>query len=141
MRVATIAVVAAALVAARAALPSAGAGPGDGLVTVEGELRPAAALFGPLPDGKPWAPVEAGEPGGVWADGRFVLLLVDGRVLARLGAALPDPAAPVRVRGIVHDNGRAVTPVRIEYRSAGGWVVFDLPRSGTLAPAVLEGDE
>jgi hypothetical protein len=135
--------VAAVAAAAWAARPTAGAGAGeDGLTTAEGELRPAAALFGPPPAaGKAADPLADGGPGGLWADDKFVLLLVDGRVLAKLRAALPGPATLVRARGIAHDKGRAIDPVRIEYKVDGEWVAFDLPRSGTLAPTVLGGDE
>jgi hypothetical protein len=113
----------------------------QGMVTIEGELRSATSLFGETKPKEKTSPLAAGEPGGVLVEDRFVLLLVDGRVLAKLEAVLPTPDTVVRVRGISHDTGRSLTPVRIEYKSGDGWRVFDLPLSGTLAPSVLGGDE
>ncbi len=119
---------------------------GENWKAIEGELHSAASLFADNnTDGTQRAKLDRaalnnGLPGGVVANGKFIVLLVDGRVLGKLQAALAEDSNAIRVQGIMHDGGRSLTPGRIEYRSAGNWRPFDLPVSGTLATEVSGGD-
>ncbi len=127
----------------------AGAGdarPGaDGLQVIRGELRAASGLFakGKQSPAEPsdQEALARGTPGGVLTPKGLTLLLVDGRVLAGLRAAQPRWENVVRVTGILHDEGRSMTPLRVEYLDDGKWLPFDLPLSGTTAPGVQGGDE
>jgi hypothetical protein len=128
---------------------------GEALRQVEGELRAASSLFdaapnGPQTDGaedlgvaeeRDMEALEKGLPGGVLTKGRLCLLLVDGRVLAKLRAAQVGRPNRIRAAGLLHDGGNALTPFRIEYLRGGQWVTFNLPASGTSGPSVLRGDE
>jgi hypothetical protein len=129
---------------------------GESLRMLDGELRAALALFkenlpgseatdaGTDPESQEDLDMEAlerGSPGGIVVDEHFSLILVDGRVLARLRAAQVGRINRIRVSGLLHDDCQSITPLRIEYLSGGRWIVFDLPISGTLGPSVLRGDQ
>lgn len=142
MRHFIISLIASALAIAGAAPAAKADGGRDRWGAVEGELRSAASLFaaGTRTPALDRAALAKGLPGGVLAGKKFVLLLVDGRVLGKLYAALPEDANAVRVQGIVHDAGRSMTPERIEYKKSGGWKRFDFPLSGTSAGEVYGGE-
>ncbi len=131
-------------------MASGGAGTDDGLqATVEGRLCSAAALFNPLQDAVKEAGMDRrddealvhGLPGGILTGDQFTLLLVDGRLLARLRRARPKGPIRIRATGLRHDEGRCLTPLKLEYQEGDRWIVFDLPLSGSAGPASLRGDE
>jgi hypothetical protein len=120
----------------------------NGLKLLEGELHAASILFKAMPmEAQETLDADlkslgSGLPGGLLVKDKLTLLLVDGRVLGRLRTLQPKRDNAVRVYGVLHDDGRSMTPVRIEYRNEGEWLTFDLPLSGTLAGGgVLGGDE
>jgi hypothetical protein len=126
--------------------PQVKPGVGD-LQVLEGELRAASTLFGETKTIEPrdfqadTQSLTRGLPGGILTSKGFTMLLVDGRVLAKLRDVQRPGENAVRVYGILHDEGRSLTPFRIEYRDDRQWITFDLPTSGTLAPGVLGGDD
>jgi hypothetical protein len=131
-------------------LSSGGAGTDDGIqATVEGQLCSSAALFNPPRDAvkQKWTDqrddeaLARGLPAGILAGEKFTLLLVDGRLLARLPHNRPGGPIRIRATGLRHDEGRCLTPLKLEYQDGDRWIVFDLPLSGSAGPASLRGDE
>jgi hypothetical protein len=118
-------------------------------VTIEGELRSLESFFSQSSVGADAAGTERldssalarGMPGGILAGNTFTLLLVDGRLLARMRDARLRGSIRVRATGLRHDQGRALTPFKIEYLEGERWAVFDLPLSGSAGPSAVRGDE
>lgn len=78
-------------------------------------------------------------PGGLMTGNKFTILLIDAEIFAHLTDLIHD--GPVRVSGIIHHDGKSITPFRIEYKRDGTWETYDLPHSGISGPGVLGGDE
>lgn len=83
----------------------------------------------------------SGMPGGIMKADSYTLLLIDGEILGMILTETENKDIDIRAYGIIHDKGRAMTPLRIEYILDDNWKVFDLPYSGILGSGALGGDE
>lgn len=80
-----------------------------------------------------------GQPAGLMMERRFTMLLIDGRILAQT-CTISTPGK-LRISGILHRGGLAMSVFRIEQNCGQGWTVVDLPHTGTLAQGAGGGDE
>jgi hypothetical protein len=85
--------------------------------------------------------LRVGRPGGILREGKFTILLVDGRLLAAPCEGSATVPARVQATGRLHASGAALTPVQIERWCGGDWQAVDLPYSGTAAQGAGGGDE
>lgn len=83
--------------------------------------------------------LSAGKPGGILQAGRFVLLLLDGRILAQ--SCSGPPPARVRASGVLHQGSRAMTVFSLSALCEGNWQVVDLPFSGIQGNGTESGNE
>lgn len=107
---------------------------------VEGELWAADCLVTSARADCTRNALQKGEPAGVFAKGKFTMLLVDGRILAR-ACDMDQGKARIRAFGKLHAAGQAMTPLSIEAWCADEWRPLALPQSGTTTDSAGGGDE
>lgn len=83
--------------------------------------------------------LRAGKPGGLLTGSRFVLLLLDGRILA--GSCNGQTPSRLRASGALHLGDRAMTVFSLAALCGGTWQVVDLPFSGVLGNGTESGNE
>lgn len=93
--------------------------------TIEGDLLPSVCLFAVQPFACARTMRDGTEPLGVYASGRYFVLLADGSPIA---AACGSAAGGIRVRaeGIPLDGGLAFSPSAIEVFCGGAWLPVEV---------------
>lgn len=118
---------------------------GFGFYEIEGKIRASSYLFKKeFTANQNLKDLKTGVPAGITtSENQFILLLVDSRIFYRMYQESKQGLnLKVQVLGILHDEGRSMTPYCLKYElKKGQWVSFDMPVSGIDGPAALSGEK
>lgn len=86
--------------------------------------------------------LQDGKPGGILTSlAHFTLLLLDGRILRHSCPQTGLQPERVQARGLLHQDGQAMSVVQLRAQCGASWQVVNLPYSGTEGPGVEVGNE